>query len=968
LGLVLSRLKNVTRCGKGFKARCPAHDDKKASLSICEDSQGNVLLNCFAGCSADFVVKAIDLSLRHLFFQRSTSTTKKDRVFSTEEIRSWPSTKKMYVYRDQDRSPLFLVVRTQDKEFRQYRAVGTNQWMTGLADTKRVLYRLPELLDAVKAGRSIFIVEGEKDVETLVAIGLDATCNPMGAGKWRNEYSESLRGAGAVILPDNDDPGRNHVREVIRSLGEVPKEIRLVELPALPPKGDVSDWLATGKTREDLKRLVSETPPLTKDALEALPKTDAQGQGGAVNQKDGLPDVLARARETWERLVERLKADRKASIEPEVYQALAVLQEHAPADWVEIKRCMQDYRIPQQSLEKAIRAARKGQLRIVAPGETPAPSTAGAMLADAPLPDLVVPDGYFLRESATGYVVETRDGERERRIIAFSPILITGRLYDAEEKVSLLRLEWRRGDGWRRAVVDRGIVLNSRRIVELASSDFPVAGENAKELESYLHRVEAANRTTLPLARVSSHLGWQGKDGGMGFLWGRSLLLPDGQAMTTVDLDEDDPQKWHKDWVTFRGQAAGDDQIVDAYHAKGDLDGWFTAVKVLENYPKALLALYAAFVPPLLPILDAPNFVIDWSCRTSTGKTTALRAAASVWGKPDEKSPDGAITTWDATRVWVERASAMLSGIPLVLDDTKRAKNPKMIAELLYAVASGRGRGRGNIKSLTRTRHWRTVLLSSGEAPVTSFTQDGGTRTRTIEVRGLPFIRADEETGRVVNRLNLAMQATYGVAGPAFVQWLIKNREHWGRYAMEYRDRAAELAAAATSEGGRLAQYAATIDIAATLVHTALRPPWEFRAPVTSLWTDIVSQVSDAAGEERAMQDLYGWACSHETTFYGRHRTAGDGSPLEPNSGWSGRWDRGEGWSFIAFFPRVLEKVLREMGYEPEAILVGWKERNSLNIDEGHGYTTKKCRIPGEKSAPRLVMIRRQGFEGADAC
>src|SRR5262249_10810955 len=160
-----------------------------------------------------------------------------------------------------------------------------------------------------------------------------------------------------------------------------------------------------------------------------------------------------------------------------------------------------------------------------------------------------------------------------------------------------------------------------------------------------------------------------------------------------------------------RGLASGDEQIADAYHAAGSMDGWLRAVEAVACYPRALLALYVAFVPPLLLILGAPNFIVDWAHRTTTGKTTALRVAASVWGRPAERAVDGALGTWDATKVWIERASAVLHGLPLILDDTKRAKYPQIIAEVLYTATSGRGRGRGNPRSLARTRTWRTVLL-----------------------------------------------------------------------------------------------------------------------------------------------------------------------------------------------------------------------------------------------------------------
>ncbi|MEW6351994.1 MAG: DUF927 domain-containing protein [Thermodesulfobacteriota bacterium] len=957
---VLEKLSHVRRCGNGFSARCPCHDDKRASLSISEDVDGKVLIKCFAGCAVEDVLKAIDLTLKDLFPQRIASLPKKDRVYSSEEIRNWPSTKKLYVYRDRDQSPLVLVVRTQDKDFRQYRSVGPDQWKTGLGDTKRVLYRLPELLDAVKAGRRIFLVEGEKDVENLVAIGLDATCNPMGAGKWRAEYNESLRGASVIILPDNDGPGRNHAHQVASALTGIAREVRLVDLPDLLPKGDVSDWLAAGNIRQDLESLVLKSPPVGKE--ENTPKTTDDDHNNAIEK----------AREISKNLLERLRDNREASIEPEAYEALALLKRAAPTEWVDIKRSLLKYRIPQQAFEKAIRAVQKAHLRVVSPDETPVRGIAGAMLPDAPVSDLTIPDGYFLTDDRTIHEIENSDGEPELHTIAFSPILITGRLYDEEEGTSSLRLEWKRPGVWRKALVERGIALDARRSVSLASLDFPISSENSRAVVRYLAAFEAANYASLPHARVSCHLGWQGKKGVRGFLWGRTLIRSDGEIVGAKDLEDHQPSEWKKGWIAFRGQTPGDEQIADAYRSKGTLDDWINAVRLLEGFPRAQLAVYAAFVPPLLPILDAPNFIIDWCGRTSTGKTTTLRVAASVWGRPEEHHPESAISTWDATRVWMERASSILNGLPLILDDTKRVRHPHQVAELLYAVASGRGRGRGNLKSTALTRHWRTVLLSSGEAPATSFTQDGGTRTRSIEVRGLPFGRSDEASGTLVNQLSLAIKANYGHAGPALVRWLIKNKARWTHFAEEYRRRADEYAKGGSNEAGRLAQYAAAIDMAAALVHEALDRPWSFKSPLDQLWKDIAREAQDAAGEARTLQEIYAWACRHETSFYGRHRSAEDGKPLYPKGEAFGRWDEGKSWEFIAFSPDVLKRVLKEMGHQqPEAILSGWKERGWLDAGGDRGRYTRLCRM-GDGKQPRMIAIRRSAlieaetFEGSE--
>jgi hypothetical protein len=155
---------------------------------------------------------------------------------------------------------LFQVLKLEPKSFRQRRLDGNGNWVWNLDGTRRVLYRLPELLESDPAVR-IFIAEGEKDADALWQRGLPATCNPGGAGKWREEYSEHLRGRHIAILPDNDPPGRQHATMVAKALYGLAASVRIVELPGVPEKGgDVSDWIGAGNSVEELHRLVEATP------------------------------------------------------------------------------------------------------------------------------------------------------------------------------------------------------------------------------------------------------------------------------------------------------------------------------------------------------------------------------------------------------------------------------------------------------------------------------------------------------------------------------------------------------------------------------------------------------------------------------------------------------------------------------------------------------------------------------------
>lgn len=187
-------------------------------------------------------------------------------------LRKRPNIVATYDYRDEHGNLLYQAVRLEPKAFRQRRPGGSPSnspsggWIWKLGNMRRVPYRLPELI-ATPLDQTIYIPEGEKDVEALVALGLAATCNSEGAGKWHPSFASLFHGRRVAILPDNDEAGRTHARAVFQNLAPVATEVRVVELaahtPGLPDKGDVSDWLAAGGTREQLEAIVASAPALS---------------------------------------------------------------------------------------------------------------------------------------------------------------------------------------------------------------------------------------------------------------------------------------------------------------------------------------------------------------------------------------------------------------------------------------------------------------------------------------------------------------------------------------------------------------------------------------------------------------------------------------------------------------------------------------------------------------------------------
>lgn len=185
-------------------ARCPAHGDRNPSLHITL-AKDRWLLKCQAGCPTEEVVDAAGLSWGDLFSDENRNGNGRREIVAT------------YPYTDARGKLLFEVVRFQPKGFAQRQPVATG-WSWKVKGVRRVLYRLPDVRKAVRAGKPVWVVEGEKDVHALELRGVVATCSPGGAGKWREDYSKSLAGATVALIVDKDREGREHARLVKTSL------------------------------------------------------------------------------------------------------------------------------------------------------------------------------------------------------------------------------------------------------------------------------------------------------------------------------------------------------------------------------------------------------------------------------------------------------------------------------------------------------------------------------------------------------------------------------------------------------------------------------------------------------------------------------------------------------------------------------------------------------------------------------
>jgi len=290
-----------------YTAKCPAHQDRTASLTVTaknspKDGKERIYLCCHAGCENSAVMQALGITAKDLVVNpepaapaakksgkgkrpaavaRDPSTSvgmtaseeagglvvhQAVEPVKDELVPDWEHPDRVYSYTDENGQELFQVVRLHYKDgkpgktFRQRVHDPKNPKANRMGYVNSVpaeirdvtLYRLPNVIKTIAEGKPVFVVEGEKDVETLERLGHCATCNPGGAGKWREGYSRRLTGADVIILPDNDSKGndytgQNHAYDVALKLRGIAKRIRLVDIkeacPELPEKGDISDMV-----------------------------------------------------------------------------------------------------------------------------------------------------------------------------------------------------------------------------------------------------------------------------------------------------------------------------------------------------------------------------------------------------------------------------------------------------------------------------------------------------------------------------------------------------------------------------------------------------------------------------------------------------------------------------------------------------------------------------------------------------
>lgn len=541
-----------------------------------------------------------------------------------------------------------------------------------------------------------------------------------------------------------------------------------------------------------------------------------------------------------------------------------------------------------------------------------------------------VPRGWLLNNEGVYKVNPESDPTR----IALQPIFLVGRTQDILTGESHRSIIWHGTTGWCQRIVPRGQLAEGRRLLALAEYEAPVHTNNMNQIVGYLADFEAENGRDLPLVKSTQQLGWLPDD---------SFVLPDGRVSRRRDATAfalTPPEGFER---TAAGVCVG-----------GTFEGWLEMAELCSHWPFMMIGIYASLAAPLLHILDTPSFVIDFNGETTGGKTTLLRVAGSCWGSTATGAPS-VVHSWDMTKVWLEQTAGFMGHLPVILDDTKRAKSNRVVRDVIYDFAFGNGRGRGARTGGTRkVAHWKSVLLSSGETAITSFSQDGGTRARVLELSGKPLGVNPRKGATIAEKLQHLASIHYGHMGRKFIDYLVENRDHWDQIREAFRQAQDRYAGSLqTGVARRHAPNLAAMEIAGEIAHRLGMP-----RPKVDVFGHLIraaiSMGSEADRPLAALFEVVTWCVQNQERFWGRMERV---DTLKLNGNWAGVWEATD-WPYIGIASSVLRGILEREGFHPPEIIDRWVERGYLVQDKtkvvrGPYGTRMRCYLLAHKA----VMI-----------
>lgn len=514
-------------------------------------------------------------------------------------------------------------------------------------------------------------------------------------------------------------------------------------------------------------------------------------------------------------------------------------------------------------------------------------------------PCLPCPAEYRVSDDRVWKPTQMMDGQTLLKPIGAGIVAIIARAVDVETGDIRVTLAWKFGGRWVTETVPRAVALEGRQLMAMANRGCPVDGRSAPAVSAWLLAQEQSGARHMTTSAALARSGWTPDL--TGYLWGTESI---GAA------------------VTYLPPGPGEAQRAAGYRSSGTLAEWTRHLwEPVKKHPAGLVVL-AAMVPPLLPILKAPGWTLDIGGATTTGKTTALKVAASVWGEPEAvvaKWP----TTWAGARNILEASTHT----PTLLDDTKNAADfPETVKAVLYSAAFGRSQTMGQAGGGTRReRIISTVVISTGEVAAITMCGDAqGATTRVLPMRAPPMPPGNRA---VAKKMEAAWVTQHGTAGPTLVRWLDSNRDKWPSIRAAYDTFLERIAGIAGDDlEARAAVYVAQLQAAAWVARAALG------IDVPDTLVNIAADcVKDGAADRDTPRSALLWCASWWDSRPGMHGHKSDAREIIG-------WDLSAG---RAWLEPALRSALEAGGYIPGEMFAAWRDRGWLVIKEPGRFTSK---------------------------
>lgn len=562
-------------------------------------------------------------------------------------------------------------------------------------------------------------------------------------------------------------------------------------------------------------------------------------------------------------------------------------------------------------------------------------------------PEMIVPEGYEISSAGPMYKIKhTPEGGEQLEEIAQCPIIPTGILKDLDLGKEMIVISWYLGK-WEHIIVPREEATTKSKLELLSGRGLPVSSSSALGVSKFISDVVVANFRTIPRTNMSAHMGWS--DDHTSFLWGKTLITAEKLIDYPFDIDKTSPAMWDRSGTYFRAFDGGASQLAAALSSKGTFDKWKEAVKFLDGRADAKSGIIFSLVPVMLSIIDnSATFTIDWGGSTSRGKSTTLLFASSVWAKGSEDG-NRFFNSWDTTRINIERTLGILKNLPLLVDDTKKSKKPEDVAKVIYDITSGIGRGRASANGLAVSGEYRTVMMTTGESRVTSFTHDGGAFTRVLQFFGSPLGGTLQgEDVKSLNRSLSGIASNYGHLGPRFVQRLLLNRATWPRLQQHFDEllvKWSECDIAKSPYSSRFAKYMAIFELTSDVCNGFFGIGQFTNPELETFWKSWCKFAEDADQPRAALTYVINRCYMDKAAMWQDTRA----DRYAPNGGYNGYLPLSPSTHGIYISRQAIEKWLVQAGYDKANCVESWVQQGWLSKNDKDGSTLHPVRVDGNQ-------------------